>query len=270
LRANTLAERAKTLFARHAELRHRYEDEIAGGKWAQMMSQTVIGYTGWQQPDREVMPEIRTVDTSAPRRSAIPIDNWYVAPGELPSGAHGFIEHGGVVAIEAAHYARAVAANGIRWVTIPNLGRTDSAVTAFPVTAPSQAPRKGSYLEYAIYLGDAGDFSLQVVLSPTLDFRGKGGLRYAVSIDGEAPQLVNVNGGISNKDWEHAVAQNAWIRTTHHHVARAGQHVIRLWLVDPALDFQRLVLFHGTLPASYLGPPESRRIDLRRNSATRH
>jgi hypothetical protein len=64
------------------------------------------------------------------------------------------------------------------------------------------------------------------------------------------------------------VSQNAWIRTTHLHVARAGQHVVRLWLVDPRLDFQRLVLFRGTLPESYLGPPESRRIDAKQNGAT--
>ncbi len=251
--ANALAERAKALFAHHAELRREYET-LGGGKWTDMMSQTVIGYTGWQQPERDVMPVVQTIRAGSVMRPPTP----------MPPPADNRI-----VAIEAAHYARAVGRNGIAWHTIPNLGRTDSAMTALPVTAPVQAPGKGPYLEYGVHVEHPGDISVQVVLSPTLDFRGRGGLRYAVSIDHEAPQLVNVNGGITDREWSEAVAQNAWIRTTHHHVAGSGQHVVRLWLVDTGLDFQRLVLFQGTLPASDLGPPESARIDAQRNRATR-
>ena len=51
----------------------------------------------------------------------------------------GFIESRGVVAIEAAHYARKVDGDGVQWTTIPNLGRTLSAVTALPATAPGSA-----------------------------------------------------------------------------------------------------------------------------------
>jgi hypothetical protein len=34
---------------------------------------------------------------------------------------------------------------------------------------------------------------------------------------------------------------------------------VKLWLVDPNVVFQRLVVTRGPLPASYLGPPESPR-----------
>jgi hypothetical protein len=153
-----------------------------------------------------------------------------------------------------------VPAGGIEWRTIPNLGRTHSGVTAFPVTAPPQAPGKGPYLEYPVHLHEAGEVEVQLVLSPTLDFRGQGGLRYAVSIDGEAPQVVNVHeGGVTEPQWERAVAQNAWITSSRHRVSAPGPHVVRLWLVDPGLVFQRLHLVRGKLPHSYLGPPESAR-----------
>ena len=42
---------------------------MAGGRWAHMMSQTHIGYTGWQQPEQDVMPEVRTIDL--PERAAM-------------------------------------------------------------------------------------------------------------------------------------------------------------------------------------------------------
>jgi hypothetical protein len=251
--ANALADRARALFARHAELRRQYE-QTAGGKWPDMMSQTVIGYTGWQQPDRDVMPEVRTVTASTPRAE--------------PATPAPRLTNDDLVAIEAAHFSRAVGKDAVSWHVIPNLGRTGSAITAFPVTAPAQKAGAGSYLEYAVDLRKAGDIDLQVVLSPTLAFRGTGGLRFAVSIDDETPQLVSVGADEDGRDWAEAVSRNTWIRTTRHHVSSAGRHVVRLWLVDPGLDFQRLVLFRGTLPPSYLGPPESPRIDASGNRAT--
>ncbi|KQV55878.1 MULTISPECIES: glycosyl hydrolase 115 family protein [unclassified Caulobacter] len=51
------AERVKALFDHDAELT-RQHDAIEGGKWVHMMDQTHIGYTGWQQPDRNIMPAV--------------------------------------------------------------------------------------------------------------------------------------------------------------------------------------------------------------------
>ena len=142
----------------------------------------------------------------------------------------------------------------------PNLGLTGSGVTAFPVTAPPQILRPdGPRLEYAVHLFEAGEVEVQVTLSPTLDYRGRGGLRYAVSIDDEPPQTVNVHAGTTDADWDRAVANNRWVRTTRHRVAGPGHHVIRLWLVDPGLVFQRLLVANAEIPQTYLGPPESAR-----------
>lgn len=58
---NALAQRARQLFERDAELARRYEQDVAGGKWQHMMSQAHIGYTGWQAPRANVMPELRTL-----------------------------------------------------------------------------------------------------------------------------------------------------------------------------------------------------------------
>jgi hypothetical protein len=244
--ANALADRAEALFARHSELRRRYEAS-AGGKWTGMMSQAVIGYTGWQQPDRETMPEVKRVSATT---AAAPAQVTLGVPKQLSSS---------IIAIEAMHYDRAVGANGIEWRTIPNLGLTGSAVTAFPVTAPSQQPGKGPHLDYAVDLPQAGDVEVEVTLSPTLDFLNRGGMRFGLSIDGGAPVLINVNGQVSDGAWNEAVADNRWVRTARLHVAAPGRHVIKLWLVDPGLVFQRIVVATGPVPPSYLGPPETAR-----------
>jgi hypothetical protein len=172
----------------------------------------------------------------------------------------GFVESNGIVAIEAGRHARAVG----DWAEIPHLGLTRSGMTPLPLAGPAWSPGGNSpRLEYPIHLFEAGEVELQVVLSPTLDYPGRGGLSYAVSIDDAPPQLVNVHAGTNDADWNRAVADNRWVRTTRHRIDRPGRHTIRLWAVDPGLVFQRLHLLRGALPPTYLGPPESRFVEAR-------
>lgn len=58
LSTNIMAKTADSLFKRDAEITHYYNKVMANGKWNHMMDQTHIGYTGWQQPDKNVMPEV--------------------------------------------------------------------------------------------------------------------------------------------------------------------------------------------------------------------
>jgi hypothetical protein len=237
---NALAEQARRLFAWDAELRRLYEG-AAGGKWPEMMAQTHIGYTGWQQPDRDAMPEVKTL--AAPGKPAPPRDPvaWRAA------------------AVDAVHFTRAVPAAGLAWRTIPNLGRTGAAVAAFPMTAPAAAPGKGPRLDYAVTLPKAGEVTLEVEAAPDLDVSGQGRLRYAIAVDDEAPQAVNLLAGETPASWARAVAENVRRGTTRHHVARPGRHVVHIWAVDPQILFERVVAAWGPLPSGSLGPPEERR-----------
>ncbi len=58
---NDMAARVKQLFAFDAELTRQYHEDISGGKWKHMMSQTHIGYTTWDQPKNNVMPAVREI-----------------------------------------------------------------------------------------------------------------------------------------------------------------------------------------------------------------
>src|SRR5206468_4280442 len=63
---NELADRARTLFRRDAELSDYFNTQLAGGKWAHMMDQTHIGYTYWQEPPRDVMPRVDEIHVPVP------------------------------------------------------------------------------------------------------------------------------------------------------------------------------------------------------------
>lgn len=58
---NDLAATARTLFTRDSTLSQYYNKTLANGKWNHMMDQTHISYTDWQQPEKDVMPEVKTI-----------------------------------------------------------------------------------------------------------------------------------------------------------------------------------------------------------------
>ena len=56
--ANDLAAQARKLFQTDANLSEQYNHRLADGKWDHMMDQTHIGYTSWNQPPSNNMPEV--------------------------------------------------------------------------------------------------------------------------------------------------------------------------------------------------------------------
>lgn len=60
-KTNELADSVKVLFAKDAEISNYYNKIMAGGKWNHMMDQTHIGYTYWQQPEKDVMPAVKAI-----------------------------------------------------------------------------------------------------------------------------------------------------------------------------------------------------------------
>src|SRR5690606_6210060 len=102
-----------------------------------------------------------------------------------------------------------------------------------------------------------------VVISPTLDFRTRGGLRYAVSLNDGEPRLVNVRldptpGDRDFRPWERAVIDGVHVASSRH-AATAGANTLKLWLVDPGLVFQRVEVVTRPRGRGTLGPVESRR-----------
>jgi hypothetical protein len=109
-----------------------------------------------------------------------------------------------------------------------------------------------------MFLFDTGAVQVKAYVSPSLDFRGSStGLRYAVSIDDDPPQVVNMAADSSDAVWNRSVADNVRIMTTRHHVANAGEHTLRFRAVDPGVVLQRVVVDLGGERPSYLGPLES-------------
>ncbi|HSU49986.1 MAG TPA: hypothetical protein VLJ41_05335, partial [Segetibacter sp.] len=265
--ANAFADKAKALYVKDSLISNYYNDTLANGKWRHMMDQTHIGYTYWQQPLVNKMPEVMYVNgntamkvTSASAETSS--ENVQTKPlaryNSTANAGNSFIEKEGYVSIEAANYSKAVTTPQIKWHVIPNLGRTYSAVEAMPVTAPSQTLSANSpHLEYTIIVPDTALAEVHVYLSPTLQFHNEG-LRYGISIDDEKPQIVNMHEGYTEGLWNKWVADNIIEKVTQIAINKPGKHVLKFWMVDPAVVLQKIVIDLGGLKPSYLGPQETK------------
>lgn len=170
----------------------------------------------------------------------------------------GFIETDGYLSIEAPHYTKAVSSSKIQWKNIPNFGRTLSGMMPVPVTASPVEPGNDSpHLEYNIYLDEAGSFTVRAHMFPSLDVHDTGGLRFAVSVDGREPQIINMDIAGSYQKWARAVSNAIAVRSAKLSVDKPGEHTLKFWMVDPGLVLEKLVIDTGGLRPSYLGPPES-------------
>ena len=94
-----------------------------------------------------------------------------------------------------------------------------------------------------------------------LDFRGQGGLRFAVSIDDREPVVLTLDDRDDHAAWMENVADSVDRQAARFDDVAPGPHTVRLWRVDPGVIVQRVSVRTENLPETYLGPPESRRAD---------
>jgi hypothetical protein len=184
-------------------------------------------------------------------------------PEPTRESLQGFAEGDGYVSIEAEHFTKNVDAGANRWIKIPNYGHTLSAMRADgPVDVQATPGKNSPCLEYKMYLFGAGKVEIESTVGPTLNFIPGRALRYAVSFDDESPQVVtivpaNFNAQNGNRDWEESVKDNCRHVKSTEVIAAPGYHTLKIWMVDPAVAVEKIVVNTGGAKPSYLGPPES-------------
>ena len=176
-----------------------------------------------------------------------------------PEALRGFVESNGVVSIEAEHFTRKIDRPGSSWQIISGLGRTGDSIAVFPTTAPTLDPSGAPVVEYEFYLFTPGVVKTLAYLVPTHPISSGHGLRYAVGFDGEPPQLVDVGADlqIPSRAWSLNVLNSSTTGISTHEIKTAGQHVLRIYAVEPGVVLDKIVLDLGGLKPSYLGPSET-------------
>ncbi|KAL3483468.1 hypothetical protein BJX62DRAFT_249461 [Aspergillus germanicus] len=181
----------------------------------------------------------------------------------------GHIESNDIISIEAEHYTRAESRRGVSYITLPYYGRTLSGLKLWPVTSASQSAPAGPKLVYSFFSTSdiPRNASLVLLLGGSLDFDPERPMSVAFSIGDDKSTiqtkrvLPNYEPGLLPTDWDTAVIRGGWNVTAEVEVG-TGEQRLNLWLLEPGVVLQKIVLDFGGLEESALGPPESRYIKL--------
>lgn len=174
------------------------------------------------------------------------------------------VEADGYLSISAEHFTRKVDQGGGSWTTVKQLGRLGDAVMVTPTTTPSvpdvanlmaQAPR----VEYDFVVHSANpQATLTVQALPTHRIHPGRELRYAVAIDDQPPQVIDLESAEFSAEWSVNVLRASAFGVTRHALT-PGKHTLRVFMVDPGVVLDHLTIDLGGLKPSYLPPAETSR-----------
>lgn len=267
IKANDYAQKVEELFVKDSLITEFYHKELANGKWNGVMEQTHIGYTYWNSPKQNNIPETVLVssDEAIANIEANRADSKAI---EIPEGAKGFVENDNYISFEADKFSNKTEPSPFQWKVVENLGKTGASVISTPIKEGRVYLDKNSpKLSYDVCFKNKGNIKVHAYFSPTINYSTREDMYFGLSIDSEKPTLVNYdsdplifnyNGKVPSK-WHDNVADNIKIITTKFSIDKTGNHTLNYYRVDEGLVLQKIVIETGEngIPESYFGPPES-------------
>ncbi len=215
----------------HDETR-RYDEQVAGGKWRHMMSDTMVGVS-WPS---EVGG--RGNGKRPPKAAAAP-------PADGPVGV--------TVPAEAGIDPRSSAAapQAASWHPVAGLGWSGRAVTTLPATADGGGAARPLSYTFDLPAAAPAEAAIRLYLLPTMRLTPDGALRVAVAVDGAPPTTLDVPGGTA-KDENDKRRRDA-VLTDRQPLAvpigglAAGRHTVRVSAVDPGVVLDEVELPPGSV-----------------------
>ncbi len=265
---------AQRSIAANAEIERETEyfnETLANGKWRGIMAPEMKA--GEWSSMRAVPPKISMADfqtTNDDSKTAKAFAKRVnPAPDSFPKTsqpAKGFAELNGVISIEAEHFTNRISKNGFAWQTIEGLGKTGDSVSVFPQTAKTFADfsNDAPSLEYQFLVSDAGEFDASFFFIPTQPLIAGNGLRLAVAVDAETPQIIAVDKDteVSSAKWANNILSQTTVGKSKFNLT-IGAHVLKIFAVDTGVVLDKIVLSSGTILPSYFAPTETK-ISLRK------
>ena len=219
----------------------------------------------WVDIDWNQVPEgtstglIKITGNNGIVRVKVPVSK--ATPEQVQAAKGRFASLTGPIAFAATAATTKTEVNGVRWEEIPDYGRGEAALAIYPVTAASiLPPAPAPTLEYLVYLPRSGNFDITLILGAVLNFVPDRGMRIAVSLDDQAPQVLDIfsdRAAASFLGRGNYARDNARYLRSSHKVTSPGPHLLKITMVDPCVVVQKIIINDRRLPESYFGPPES-------------
>lgn len=204
-----------------------------------------------------------------------------------PAGFTGAVEENGYVSIFAQNYTYKEDKTGERWKVMRHTGHTGDALVAEKIPAPdaghirqlagSEKPATGrihhagnekpgtayirqhaAWVAYDFYTLTDTVPEIRIVTLPTHPLHDSTGMQYAVSVDDGELSVVDFRTFGRSEEWKMNVLSNTAVRSIRGPFLRKGKHTLKIYLVDPGVIIDRLLIDMGGLKSAYGVIPETR------------
>lgn len=175
----------------------------------------------------------------------------------------GFVEDKGFVSIHAENYSQIKKGTEAEWATVQGLGYSGKVVAARPDIASPQISKNdmlanSPVLNYDFYTFNFGEVKVHVQAIPTHAQHKEYGVRCAVAIDDAEPVIIDFQTFGRSDAWKENVLRNAAIGSANQVVDRAGKHTLKIWMVDPGVMLDKVLIDLGGWKKSYDFPKETK------------
>ncbi|MGO9009912.1 MAG: glycosyl hydrolase 115 family protein [Bryobacteraceae bacterium] len=226
--ANDMAEQTRKLFQADAELSDYFNHTLAHGKWNHMMDQTHIGYTYWQEPPKNTMPQVTELTPPVAASMGVAVEGSSAAwPGSTARAV--------LPAFDAYNQPR-------HFIDVFNRGRTP-----FEFTAAASAP-------WIMLSATRGSVEKEVRLWVSVDWdkAPAGSSKGAVTIEGAGAAPIAVEADAFSPKQPARASLKGFVETSGY-VSMEAEHYTRR--VDAgAATWQRIPDYGRTLSAMSIFP----------------
>jgi hypothetical protein len=143
------------------------------------------------------------------------------------------------------------------WTPQPGLGTSGSAMRArldLPSRAASDLAASAPLVYRFAATGD-GDTHLRLVAVPEHPLTAANRVRFAVSLDGGAPEVIDTTTAGRSERWKEDVLSNMAVRTWHVGRLAPGMHTLAVHALDPGAVLDRIDVVPDGAPDYYGMPP---------------
>lgn len=194
---------------------------------------------------------------------------------------------GAEFSMQAHQFNANVPGKDARWTFLPDLGRTYGSMGVLPVTTQSATPSTAPRLEYTVFLSDTGKTRICLGILPAQDVNPARGLRIAVSVDDQEPQIIDARKGFVDTFNEYTpdnlarskglkplpprTEDYALVSRRHRRrneifdnlrwldvdfrIQSSGMHTLKVYMIDPEIVLEKIVINPDNKYPSYFGAP---------------
>lgn len=166
-----------------------------------------------------------------------------------------FVEDNGVIVVQAEEFSNSRPGPDASWQVIEGLGYNGKAILVQPfttnvLTEPNVIHQSACCVEYKLWMWTEGPWHVVVRALPTFSVEAGKPQRVAVSFDQQVPVIVSFPLCLTETDpnWQQGVLQNMATAASTHQIEPAGLHTLKLWMVDPGIVVDSIVLYTGNAP----------------------